>query len=304
MSLAKKITKQSNLLLRKQNKMLQIKNLRVSVDPSTGPSTLSSGPKGSGQGKKEILKGINLAVKGGELQVLMGPNGSGKSTLALALMGSSKFTVHSSQLSIDGKNISKLSPDKRARLGLFLAFQNPVELPGVSYFNFLRLAAASNAAGAASNAVGAASNAVGAKTGGNNGILEFKNGVTKTAQSLGFEENMLSRSLNDGFSGGEKRKSEILQLLTLKPKYAILDEPDSGLDVDGQKIVAAKISELVKSGTGILLITHNPRILKFLKPDKVYVMIAGQIVKEGSQNLIEDLENKGFDIFKEKKVYA
>lgn len=229
---------------------------------------------------KEILKGVSLEVKPGELQVLMGPNGSGKSTLAQVLMGSMKYEVQSMKMEMNGKDISKLTPDKRAKLGLFLAFQNPVEIPGVSYFNFLRLAT--------SNVVKTA------KKEKNNGILEFKNEVVRAAQSLGFEENLLSRSLNDGFSGGEKRKSEILQALTLAPKYAILDEPDSGLDVDGVKIVAAKILELVKSGTGVLLITHNPRILKFLKPDKVYVMIEGGIVKEGGKEVAKEVEIGGF----------
>lgn len=240
--------------------MLEITNLRASVNG------------------KEILKGVSLQILPGELHVLMGPNGSGKSTLAQALMGNPKYKVNGSKITVNNKNISKLSPDKRAKLGLFLAFQNPVEVPGVSFFNFLRLAV---------------SNAVPSKNG-KNGIIEFKNNVTKTAQSLGFEENMLSRSLNDGFSGGEKRKSEILQALTLKPKYAILDEPDSGLDVDGQKIMAAKISELIIAGTGILLITHNPRVLKFLKPDKVYVMIDGKIVKTGAAEIVKEVETKGF----------
>lgn len=247
--------------------MLVIKNLQVSIE------------------EKEILKGVNLELKPGELCVLMGPNGSGKSTLALAVMGNPKLTLDVSRLSLDGQNIAKLSPDKRARLGLFLAFQNPVEVPGVSYFNFLRLAT--------SNVVDTA------KKEKNNGILEFKKNVVKTAQSLGFEENLLSRSLNDGFSGGERRKSEILQALTLKPKYAILDEPDSGVDVDAQKILAAKISQLVKSGTGILLITHNPKILKYLKPDFVYIMIDGRIVKSGKTELIKLVEEKGFQVFQE-----
>ena len=239
--------------------MLKITNLKVLIEG------------------KEILKGVNLEVKSGQLYVLMGPNGSGKSTLAQAVMGNPKFVVDGGRIAVSGQDITKLAPDKRAKLGLFLAFQNPVEVPGVSYFNFLRLAAKD----------------------GKNGIIEFKNNVVNIARSLGFEENLLSRSLNDGFSGGERRKSEILQALTLKPKYAILDELDSGLDVDAQKIVAAKISELVKNGTGVLLITHNPRILKFLKPDKVYVMIAGKIVKEGSRGLVAKLEEKGFDVFKE-----
>ncbi len=234
--------------------MLQIKNLKVSING------------------KETLKGVSLEVKPGQLQVLMGPNGSGKSTLAQALMGSMKYEVRSMKMELDGKDISKLSPDKRAKLGLFLAFQNPVEIPGVSYFKFLRLAAKN----------------------GKDGVIAFKENVVKIAKSLSFEENLLSRSLNDGFSGGEKRKSEILQALTLKPKYAILDEPDSGLDVDAQKIVAAKISELVEAGTGVLLITHNPRILKFLKPDKVYVMIDGQIVKSGRIEIVKEVEEKGF----------
>jgi len=243
--------------------MLAVKNLKASVNGD------------------EILKGVSLEIKPGELCVLMGPNGSGKSTLAQTLMGSMKYEVRSMKIELDGRDISKLTPDKRAKLGLFLAFQNPVEVPGVSYFNFLRLAVKNGES-----------------------LIDFKKKIVKTAQSLGFEENLLSRSLNDGFSGGEKRKSEILQALTLAPKYAILDEPDSGLDIDAQKIMAEKISELVKSGTGILLITHNPRILKFLKPDKVYIMVDGKIVRDGLNGIVSDLEVSGFDIFKSEVKHA
>jgi len=235
--------------------MLKIEQLKVSVDG------------------KEILRGISLEVKTGKLNVLMGPNGSGKSTLAQAIMGNAKYQVQSKKMEIDGKDISKLAPYERAKLGLFLAFQNPVEVPGVSYFNFLRLAANSK-----------------------NGIDEFKKSIIATAKNLGFGEDLLSRSLNEGFSGGEKRKSEILQALTLRPKIAILDEPDSGLDIDAVKIMAAKISELVKSGTGVLLITHNPKILKLLKPDRVYVMKSGEIVKEGGKEIIKAVEAKGFQV--------
>ena len=261
--------------------MFEIVNLKVSVDPSTD----------SGQAKEEILKGVSLRVLPGELHVIMGPNGSGKSTLAQAIMGNPKFTVDGGRIAVDNREITKLAPDKRAKLGLFLAFQHPVEVPGVKMYQFLRMA------GRVTPLRHVKRGFAGREKNGESKAGEFREFLERAKEELktvGLEENFLERSLNEGFSGGEKKRSEIFQLAILSPKIAILDEPDSGLDVDGQKIVAQKVTELVKSGTGILLITHNPRILKFLKPDKVYVMIDGLIVKSGSIKLARQIEEKGY----------
>ena len=208
--------------------MLEIRNLHVSTD------------------NKEILKGVNLKINKGEVHAVMGPNGSGKSSLSLALMGHSRYKITSGQILLDGKNINSLAPDKRAKLGLFLAMQYPVAVPGVSVFNLLRSANKNLESQKVSP-------------------IEFQNKIKKEMKNLKMDEKFLSRSINDGFSGGEKKKAEILQLSILKPKYAILDETDSGLDVDALKTVSKGISEVSGPNIGILLITHYQRILKYVK---------------------------------------
>lgn len=256
---------------------LIVKNLKVSVDPSTD----------SGQGQKEILKGINLAIKGGEIHVLMGPNASGKSTLAFTIMGHPKYRIENGELRFENKDITKLSPDKRAKLGIFLAFQNPVEVPGVNFLNFLRVA----------------------KKGrnGKNGEInfsEFKKAVEERAKELKIPETFLKRSLNEGFSGGEKKRSEMFQLSVLEPKLAILDEIDSGLDVDGLKIIAQTIQKKKEEGMAILIITHYQRLLKYLTPDFVHIMRDGQIVEKGGSELAERIEERGFESSREEVSYA
>lgn len=237
--------------------MLEIKNLHVSTD------------------NKEILKGLDLKINKGEIHAIMGPNGSGKSSLSLALMGHPRYQVNQGSIKVDGKEITSLTPDKRAKLGLFLAMQYPVAVPGVSVFNLLRSA--------------------------NKNLevekipaLEFQNKVKSKMKELKMDENFLSRSINDGFSGGEKKKAEILQLAILKPKYAILDETDSGLDVDALKTVSAGINSVVGKDIGILLITHYQRILKYIKPDFVHILVDGKIVRSGDFKLAEQIEEKGY----------
>lgn len=223
--------------------MLEIKNLHVEL-------------KG-----KEILKGVNLTLDSGKVQVLMGPNGSGKSTLASVIMGNPKYEVNSGEILFNGKNILDLSVSEKAKLGIFLSFQNPTEIDGVRISSFLRQAY----------------NSVHEKK---LSILEFQELLEKVADELKIPREFLSRYLNKGFSGGEKKKLEILQLIILNPKVAILDEVDSGTDVDALKEVANAINTINKYGTSVLIITHYNRILKYLKPDKVSVMINGKIVKE------------------------
>lgn len=237
--------------------MLKISNLHVSVEG------------------KSILKGVDLVVKPGEVHAIMGPNGSGKSTLAYVLAGHPRYEVASSKLTLDGKDLLEMTPDQRAKAGLFLAFQYPVAVDGVSVEKFLR---------SASEAI------MGKKT----GALEFRKYLTEEAKKLGVKEELLKRSLNQGFSGGEKKRVEILQLLVLKPKYAILDETDSGLDVDALRSVAKGIMLNAQRKIGMIVITHYQRILKHIKPDFVHVMKDGKIVESGDKNLAEKVEKKGY----------
>lgn len=237
--------------------MLEIKNLHVSTD------------------KKEILKGLNLKINKGETHVVMGPNGSGKSSLSLTLMGHPRYSVTSGKIILDKKDITNLPPDKRAKLGLFLAMQYPVAVPGVSVFNLLRSANKNLEVE-------------------NISALEFQNKVKTKMKDLKIDEKFLTRSINDGFSGGEKKKAEILQLTILKPKYAILDETDSGLDVDALKTVSQGINSVAGKDLGILLITHYQRILKYVKPDFVHILVDGQIIKSGDAKLAEVVEEKGY----------
>lgn len=234
---------------------------------------------------QELLKGVNLQLEPGKLHVLIGPNGSGKSSLAQAMMGNPQYLVTEGKILMGRRDITRLSVDKRAKLGLFLAFQNPVEIPGVKMYQFL-YQAASNRLKAHKSSQRRQST-----------MANFLDGVKRELETVGLPTSFWERDLNAGFSGGEKKRGEILQAAVLAPTLAILDEPDSGLDIDGQKVIAKKIASLVKKGTGVLLITHNPRILQFLQPQRVYVMVDGQIVQEGGRKLIKEVEKFGFSQF-------
>lgn len=228
-------------------------------------------------GKKQILTGVNLQLKPGELMAVMGPNGSGKSTLAYSLVGHPGYKIAGGKINLNGQNLGKLAVDKRAQLGLFLAFQYPVAVAGVDLQNLLRQAY---------------SHRFGKKL----APFEFRNKLAATVKLLGLPPSFIDRSVNEGFSGGEKKKSEILQMAILRPKYAILDEIDSGLDIDAIKVVAGAISQVRRNNPsiGLLLITHYRRILDYLKVDRVVIMKAGRIVKEGDQRLVGQLEKSGY----------
>ncbi len=234
--------------------------------------------------RKQILKGLNLQVSRGEIHALMGPNGSGKSTMAFAIMGHPKYTVDKGDIIFDGESLLELAPDQRAKKGIFLAFQSPLEIPGITLGNFLRRAYISLRAEDES-----------AKK---LSISEFQNLLIKNLQLLQLDESFIKRYLNENFSGGEKKRSEIVQLLTLKPKIAILDEIDSGLDIDSVKIVANVVKKIVnENNTGVLLITHYARILNYLRPDFVHVIIDGRIIASGGFELAEQLEKTGYRNF-------
>ena len=227
---------------------------------------------------KEIIKGINLKIKPGEIHALMGPNGSGKSSLALALAGHPRYQITSGKIVLDGKNIKSLTSDKRAKLGLFLALQHPVAVQGVSVTNLLR------------------SSLRGLKR--NLPAPEFVKTTKEKMKELKIDQSFASRSINDGFSGGEKKKMEILQLSVFQPKYAILDETDSGLDIDALKTAATVIKKAHGPKMGILLITHYQRILKYVKPDFVHVLVGGKIVESGKAELAKKVEGNGYQSFK------
>lgn len=223
---------------------------------------------------KKILNGVNLIVKKGEIHALMGPNGSGKSTLAAVLMGHPGYLIISGKIILNGKDITKLSPDRRAKMGLFLGFQYPIEVSGVNFSSFLRMA-------------------INEKSKQRISPIVFKNKLIEQAKELAFNSDITDRSLNEGFSGGEKKKAEILQLNILKPEFAVLDEPDSGLDIDALKYIANALNNLDFS-LGLLLITHYQRILHFIKPDFVHIMTAGKIVKSGKSDLAVEIEKTGY----------
>ncbi len=225
---------------------------------------------------KDILKGIDLTVTQGETHALMGPNGSGKSTLANVIMGRPGYKVTGGEVRFKGEDITGLTPDERARRGLFLAMQYPVEVPGVSVVNFLRTAYKS-------------------VKGDEISALAFRKHMKEKMVDLGVEDAMVNRYLNQGFSGGEKKRNEILQLAVLEPQIAILDETDSGLDIDSLKQVATGVAHLVGPDLGILLVTHYQRILNYITPDHVHVMMQGRIVMSGGKELASELEQKGYE---------
>jgi Fe-S cluster assembly ATP-binding protein len=232
---------------------------------------------------KEILKGVNLDVAQGEIHALMGPNGSGKSTLAYALMGHPKYEITGGEVLLDGVNVVEMEADERAKKGLFLAFQYPSEIPGVTVMNFLRTALKARQNG-----------------GKDLSISEFRKLLQKKMSLLKMEESFLSRYLNEGFSGGEKKRMEILQLTVLQPKIAVLDETDSGLDIDALRTVSDGVNSMAGPDFGALVITHYQRLLNYIKPHFVHVMLNGQIVVNGGPEFALDLEAKGYDWIKEK----
>ncbi len=246
--------------------MLEIKNLHASVDGN------------------EILRGISLTVNAGEVHAIMGPNGSGKSTLSKVLAGHPAYEVTEGEILFEGKDLLELDPDERAREGVFLAFQYPVEVPGVSNAQFLRLAY----------------NEKMKHTGGEElDPLEFKDYLSERAKIVEMDASFMSRSVNEGFSGGEKKRNEILQMAVLQPKLAMLDETDSGLDIDALRIVSGGVNKLRSEDKGIILVTHYQRILNYIIPDFVHVLYKGRIARSGGKELALELEEKGYDWLKD-----
>ncbi len=249
--------------------MLQIKNLHAGVDD------------------KDILTGIDLDIKAGEVHAIMGPNGSGKSTLASIIAGKDTFEVHKGEISFEGNDLTDLDPEERAHKGIFLSFQYPVEIPGVSVTNFIK------------TAINETRKAKGEK---DMPAAEMLKLIKEKADLLSIDRKFLSRSLNEGFSGGEKKRNEVFQMAMLEPKLAILDETDSGLDIDALKIVANGVNKLKSKDNAVLVITHYQRLLDYIVPDYVHVLMNGKIVKSGSKELAYDLEEKGYDWIKEEMV--
>jgi len=244
---------------------LEIKDLRVSVETD--------------QGRKEILKGLDLTVAQGETHAIMGPNGAGKSTLGYAIAGHPKYSIDGGTVTLDGEDLLEMSVDERARAGLFLAMQYPVEIPGVKVADFLRTAKTS-------------------LTGEAPAIRTWIKDVRAAMEDLRMDRSFAERNVNEGFSGGEKKRHEILQLELLKPKFAILDETDSGLDVDALKVVSEGVNRARETtGLGVVLITHYTRILRYIRPDFVHVLVDGRVAEEGGPELAERLEAEGYDRF-------
>jgi Fe-S cluster assembly ATP-binding protein len=248
--------------------MLSIKNLHASI------------------GDKEILKGINLEVKAGEIHAIMGPNGAGKSTLASIIAGNENYELTEGAISLDGEDLSELAPEERAHKGVFLSFQYPVEIPGVSVTNFMR------------TAINETRKANGQEEMPANQMLKV---IREKSELLEIDRKFLSRSLNEGFSGGEKKRNEIFQMAMLEPKLAILDETDSGLDIDALRIVANGVNKLKSDKNAIIVITHYQRLLDYIVPDFVHVLYNGKIVKSGDASLALELEEKGYDWIKQEQ---
>ncbi|QQD85973.1 Fe-S cluster assembly ATPase SufC [Jeotgalicoccus sp. ATCC 8456] len=244
--------------------VLEIKNLHVEIDG------------------KEILKGVNLTIKQGEIHAVMGPNGTGKSTLAQAIMGHPSYNVTEGEVLVDGENILELDVDERAKAGLFLGMQYPSEISGVTNSDFLR--SAINASREEGDEIN---------------LMEFIKKLDKNMEYLEMDPDMATRYLNEGFSGGEKKRNEILQLMMLEPKFGILDEIDSGLDIDALRVVSDGINKLRGQDFGSLIITHYQRLLNYITPDVVHVMMKGKVVKSGGKELAERLETDGYDWIKE-----
>lgn len=241
--------------------LLDVQNISVSVD------------------EKTVLRNLNLKIGEGETHVLMGPNGAGKSTLGNALMGNPVYRLDGGKIIFEGQDLTSESTDKRAKAGMFLSFQNPLEVPGISLESFIR-------------------SSIQQRTGERVKLFQFQKELQKNMQLLNMDESYAKRDLNVGFSGGERKKSEILQLLMLKPKFAILDETDSGLDVDAVRTVSKGVEEYQKNQNGgLLIITHSTRILESLHVDYTHVLVKGQIVKTGDGSLVEEINEKGFDQF-------
>ncbi|GAB3924840.1 Fe-S cluster assembly ATPase SufC [Kribbella albertanoniae] len=244
---------------------LEIRDLHVSVDTENGP--------------KEILRGVDLTIAGGQTHAIMGPNGSGKSTLAYSIAGHPKYNVTSGTVTLDGEDVLDMAVDERARAGLFLAMQYPVEVPGVSVSNFLRTAKTAIDGEAPK-------------------LRTWVKDVNKALSDLDMDSDFGNRNVNEGFSGGEKKRHEIVQLELLNPKIAILDETDSGLDIDALKIVSTGVNRFAEKGDkGVLLITHYTRILRYIKPDFVHVFVDGKVAEEGGAELADELEANGYERF-------
>ncbi|RTR30951.1 Fe-S cluster assembly ATPase SufC [Deinococcus radiophilus] len=239
---------------------LEIRNLHASV------------------GDQPILKGINLTIPRGELHAVMGPNGNGKSTLAKVIVGDPEYTVTQGEVLVDGVNILEMEPDERARLGVFLAFQYPVEIPGVTIANFLRLAMQARK-----------------EEGEEVSFTEFYGKLQAALKTLEWDESIVERYLNEGMSGGEKKRNEILQMLMLEPNYIIMDETDSGLDVDALKIVSHGVNTLRGPNLGGLIITHYQRLLDYIVPDRVHIIVDGRVVETGGPELARKLDTEGYD---------
>ena len=246
---------------------LKITDLHVSVETD--------------QGTKQILRGVNLEINSGETHAIMGPNGSGKSTLAYTIAGHPKYTVDSGSITLDGADVLEMSVDERAKAGLFLAMQYPVEIPGVTVTNFLRTAKTAIDGEAPS-------------------LRNWIKDVRESMSNLKMDSSFAERNVNEGFSGGEKKRHEILQMELLKPKFAVLDETDSGLDVDALKIVSEGVNRAkANSDMGVLLITHYTRILRYIKPEFVHVFVNGKVAEEGGPELADRLESEGYDRYLE-----
>lgn len=257
------------------SKLLEIKDLHVEIE------------------KKEILKGLTLSINRGEIHAIMGPNGSGKSTLAYTLMGHPNYTITKGEIIFKGQNIMELDPDERAGLGMFLAFQYPHEIPGITLFNFLRTAV--NSIQKKRTGVDLEKDRKKAAT----SILQFSKKLNENMKLLGIDESFSKRYVNEGFSGGEKKRAEVLQLAMLQPELAILDETDSGLDIDALRIVSDGVNRIVTPEQSVLVITHYQRLLDYIKPHFVHVLVDGRLVMSNGPELALKLEEKGYDWVRE-----